>query len=73
MKKWAKSSKVKLADITTTPELKSPAQVEAVAKKVGLTLPAELVVRASSGYTLTTDDDPNAVTPSGILEPLELE
>lgn len=73
VKKWAKSSKVKLADITTTPELKSPAQVEAVAKKVGLTLPAELIHRISSGYTLTTDDDPNAVTPSGILEPLELE
>lgn len=73
VKTWARSAKVKLADIQTTPELKSPAQVEAVAKKVGLTLPEELVVRASSGYTLTTADDPKAVTPSGILEPLELE
>lgn len=60
--KWVRTAKLKKAEAYTAPELKTPAQLEKVAKAHGLTLPEELTVRVSSGYTLTTDDDPKAVT-----------
>ncbi len=63
---WAKQAKVKKADLMKAPELKSPAQIESVVKKLGIALPETLVVRESSGYTLTTDDDPKAVVPTGL-------
>ena len=63
---FAKKAKVKKADLMAAPELKSPAQVEKVLKTLGLSLPEDLTVRESSGYTLTTDTDPKAVAPSAI-------
>lgn len=63
---WAKSAKIKKAEIMEPASVKSPAQLEKSLKKLGVALPEELVVRESSGYNLTTDDDPKAVVPQGI-------
>lgn len=41
-------------------KLISPAQAEKVLKKVGMTLPDDLVVAVSSGSTLAREDDPRA-------------
>lgn len=67
---FGKAHKLKQADLFTK-KLVSPAQLEKVLKAVGLTLPEELVVRESSGYTLTTDDDPKAVVPATVIPALE--
>lgn len=63
---WVKAEKLKKADLMSQPKLLSPAQVEKVLKKVGMTLPADLCVRESTGYAITTDTDPKAVTPASL-------
>lgn len=50
--------------------LRSPAQVEKLFKGVGATLPEDLTVRQSSGFTLCPDTDPKALIPEAEFQVL---
>lgn len=68
---WARKLKIKKDDLMEPGELKSPAVVEKMVKKLGEVLPEELVVRASSGVTMCLDTDPAALIPEAVFEVLD--
>jgi len=66
LKTWAKAVGLKPKDLMIEPELKSPAQLEAIIGKRNL--PEELYARVSSGLTLVPEDDPRPAAAVGPAE-----
>lgn len=66
LKTWAKAVGLKPKDLLIEPELKSPAQIEAIIGKRNL--PEELYARMSSGLTLVPEDDPRPAAAVGPAE-----
>lgn len=66
LKTWAKATGLKPRDLMKEPELKSPAQIEAMIGKRNL--PEELYARISSGLTLVSEDDPRPAVAVGPAE-----
>lgn len=67
---YARRHGLKKAELYET-KLKSPAQAEKALKGVGATLPEEMTVRVSSGYTLCADTDPKALIPEAEFQVLD--
>jgi len=66
LKKWAKAAGLKPRELMAEPEVKSPAQIEAIIGKKNL--PEALFARVSSGLTLVPESDPRPAVAVGPAE-----